>query len=215
MRLLAISCLTLLAIPLEAQQERASGTYVVQRGGGEIGREQFTLEPGADDRSGSTLTISSQYKGSPRGGAVAARLARTADGQLARFQLDVDGVDGKTVILAAGAGARVILKTIAKGTEAGRELPGGQNVVLLDDSAYSLFIAVAQLATPAGARLTAIYPRTSRRAEFVARRQSDAGGSARITLSGEISGTLTLGSAGYPTRMEFPATGTTVVLSER
>ena len=38
---------------------------------------------------------------------------------------------------------------------------------------------------------------------------------ARITLSGEISGTLTLGAGGYPTRMEFPASGTTVTLAER
>lgn len=211
MRLLAIGCLLLLGLPLEAQ-ERASGTYVVRRGGTEIGREQFTLEPGARDRSGSTLTISSSYPSAPRGGAVGARLSRTAEGQLDVFQLDVQGDAGPTTILAAGAGARVILRTKAEGSEAGREVPGGTNVVLLDENAHALYIAVADLATAGGARMTAIYPRTGRRAQLLARRDGNAGGQARITLSGEISGTITLGAGGYPTLMEFPAGDITVTL---
>ena len=211
MRLSTIGCLLLLAVPLQAQ-ERASGTYIVRRGGTEIGREQFTLEPGARDRSGSTLTISSSYPSAPGGGAVGARLSRTAEGQLDVFQLDVQGDAGPTTILAAGAGARVILRTKAEGSEAGREVPGGANVVLLDENAYTLYVAVADLATPTGARMTAIYPRTGRRAQLLARRDGNGGGGARITLSGEISGTLTLGAAGYPTRMEFPGSDVTVTL---
>jgi hypothetical protein len=213
MRRFAIGSLLLIGLPLQAQ-DRASGTYIVERAGGEIGREQFTLEPGARDRSGSTLTVSAKYPGAARGGQLGARLERTADGQLSLFQLDVEGETGPTTILAAGAGARVILRTKGEGSEAGREVPGGPNVVLLDDNVQALYLAVATLATPAGARITAIYPRTGRRVQLLARR-GNGGGSTSITLSGEISGTLTLGADGYPTRMEFPGSGTTVTLAER
>lgn len=213
MRLLTAALLVLSAAPLSAQ--RVSGTYVVQRGGNEIGREEFALESGrARDRSGTSLTISSSYPGAVPSGNVSALLERTPDGQLSRFQLDVQGDDGTTTFLAAGAGARVILKTIAKGSEAGRELPGGENVVLIDENVYALFTAVADLATPAGARLVAIYPRTGRRAQFVARREGNAGGAASISLTGEVSGTLTTDAAGRLTRMAFPGAGVTVSIAE-
>jgi hypothetical protein len=213
MRLLTATLLILAAAPLSAQ--RTSGTYVVQRGGNEIGREEFALESGrARDRSGTSLTVSSRYPGAVPPGNVSALLERTPDGQLSRFQLDVEGDDGTTTFLAAGAGARVILKTIAKGSEAGRELPGGENVVLIDENVYTLFTAVADLATPAGTRLVAIYPRTARRAQFSARRDGNDQGAARITLTGEISGTLTADAAGRLTRMEFPGTGITVSVAE-
>ena len=94
-------------------------------------------------------------------------------------------------------------------------MPGGPNVVLLDENAHALYLAVAALATPAGTRMIAIFPRTGRRAQLLAKREGDAGTAARITLSGEVSGTLTLGAGGYPTRMEFPGSGTTVTLAER
>jgi len=212
MRLHSAALLILLAAPLSAQQ--ASGTYVVQRGGNEIGREEYALEAGrARDRSGSSLTVSSRYPGALPSGSVSALLERTPDGQLSRFQLDVEGDEGTTTFLAAGAGARVILKTIAKGSEAGRELPGGENVVLIDENVYALFTAVADLATPAGARMVAIYPRTGRRAQFVARRDGNAGGAASISLTGEITGTLTTDDAGRLVRMEFPSAGIVVSLA--
>lgn len=212
MRLQTAALLILLAAPLSAQQ--VSGTYVVQRGGNEIGREEYALEAGrARDRSGTSLTVSSRYPGALPSGNVSALLERTPDGQLSRFQLDVEGDEGTTTFLAAGAGARVILKTIAKGSEAGRELPGGENVVLIDENVYALFTAVADLATPAGARMVAIYPRTGRRAQFTARREGNAGGAASISLTGEISGTLATDDAGRLVRMEFPSAGIVVSLA--
>ncbi len=212
MRLQTAALLILLAAPLSAQQ--VSGTYVVQRGGNEIGREEYALEAGrARDRSGTSLTVSSRYPGALPSGNVSALLERTPDGQLSRFQLDVEGDEGTTTFLAAGAGARVILKTIAKGSEAGRELPGGENVVLIDENVYALFTAVADLATPAGARMVAIYPRTGRRAQFIARREGNAGGAASISLTGEISGTLATDDAGRLVRMEFPSVGIVVSLA--
>ena len=89
---------------------------------------------------------------------LAATLERTPEGALAKFQLDVESGGAVTVILAAGSGARLIVRTVGAGSESGRELPGGPDVVLLDEQVFSLYAAVADLATPAGRPLTAVFP---------------------------------------------------------
>ena len=124
---------------------------------------------------------------------------------LAKFQLDVESAGAVTVILAAGSGARLIVRTVAKGSESGRELPGGPDVVLLDDEVFSLYHSVAELATAGGRTLTAIFPRTGKRAMFTARRESGAaGGASTISMSGDIAGTLVTdgraGSSGWSCR---------------
>jgi hypothetical protein len=87
--------------------------------------------------------------------------------------------------------------------------------VLLDDSVFSLYHPVAELATPAGRLLTAIFPRTGKRATFTARRESGAaGGAGRVSLSGDITGTLVTDAQGRLERLEFPAKGTVVARQE-
>jgi hypothetical protein len=114
------------------------------------------------------------------------------------------------VILAAGSGARLIVRSVARGAEAGKEMPGGRNVVLLDDAVHALYLQVAELAVPAGARLTAVFPRTSRRVSFTARREAGDNAGVRIQLSGEVSGTLSLDAQGNLVRLELPGSGTVV-----
>ena len=107
------------------------------------------------------------------------------------------------------------MRTVAKGSESGRELPGGPDVVLLDDAVFSLYHPVAELATPAGRALTAIFPRTGKRATFTARRESGtAGGASRVALSGEITGTLITDAQGRLERLELPAKNTVVTRAE-
>jgi hypothetical protein len=109
------------------------------------------------------------------------------------------------VILAAGSGARHIVRTVAKGSESGRELPGGPDVVLLDEGIHSLFVTVANLASAGGRRLTAIYPRSGKRASFTARREAGGdGGMIRVALSGDITGTLVTDADGRLQRLELP-----------
>ena len=98
-----------------------------------------------------------------------------------------------------------MVRTVARGSESGRELPGGPDVVLLDDEVFSLYATVADLATTAGKRLTAIYPRTGRRAAFTARREGQAGSSRRVILTGDIAGTLVTDGDGRLERLELPA----------
>lgn len=194
-------------------QEGAETKLVIQQGGREIGREEFTLSGGRGRGApGTTLRANARYPANNPTLRLAATLERTSESALAKFQLDVQGPNGNTVILAAGSGARLIIRTVAKGSEAGRELPGGPDVVLLDDGVFSLYVAVADLATPAGKALTAVFPRTARRASFVARRES--GGGNRVTLTGDIRGTLETDSQGRLVRLELPVSGTVVARAQ-
>jgi hypothetical protein len=205
MRIAAVLLWLLPAAQASAQDLETK--LVVTQEGRETGREEFTLRQGRGRGApGSTLIAVARYPATNPLLKLAATLERTSEFALAKFQLEVEGPNGTTVILAAGSGARLIVRTVAKGSEAGRELPGGPDVVLLDDSVYSLYTAVADLATPAGKSLTGVFPRTGRRASFVARRDGAGGnGSTRVTLSGDISGTLATDSKGRLQRLEFPS----------
>ena len=207
--------LLLQAAPSAAQQ--TDGIQLrVEEGGRETGRESFTLQAGRGrGLPGSTLTASARYPGASPTTQLQAVLERTPDFSLAKFQLDVESPSGPTVILAAGSGARLIVRTVARGSESGRELPGGPDVVLLDEGVHSLFATVANLATPAGRRLTAIYPRTGKRAAFTARRDAGGdGGMIRVTLTGDLAGTLVTDPEGGVQRLELPGQGLVVTRVE-
>jgi hypothetical protein len=192
-------------------QESAETRLVIQQDGREIGREEFSLRPGRGRGApGSTLQAQARYPANNPDLRIGATLERTPESALAKFQLDVQGPNGPTVILAAGSGARLIIRTVARGSEAGRELPGGPDIVLLDDNVFSLYTAVADLATPNGRPLTAVFPRTARRASFVAQREQGGGAGNRITFSGGIRGTMTTDAQGRLMRLELPESGTIV-----
>jgi hypothetical protein len=214
----AAALLMLLLAPSRATaaQQGPATVLVVRQGGREIGREEFTLASGrARGAPGSTTTAPAKYPPTAPTTRLAAVLERTPDAALAKFQLDVESPAGTTVILAAGSGARLIVRTVAKGSESGRELPGGPDVVLLDDQVYSLLSQVADLATPAGRPLTAIYPRTGRRLALNARRESPGeGGATRTVVSGDLSATVVTDPAGRVVKVELPGQGIVVQRAE-
>ena len=213
----AVLPLLLMFQAAQAAAQQAEGIQLrVQEGGRETGRESFTLQQGRGrGAAGSTLTASARYPAMNPSTQLHAVLERTDDYALAKFQLEVESPAGPTVILAAGSGARLIVRTVARGSESGRELPGGPDVVLLDEGVHSLFTTVASLASPAGRRLTAIYPRTGKRAAFTARREAGGdGGTIRVTLSGDISGTLVTEADGGLQRLELPGQGLVVTRVE-
>ena len=201
-------------LPAAAQQPLET-KLVIQQGGRETGREEFTLRhTRGRDLPGTTIIAAARYPATAPTTRLAATLERTPEPALAKFQLDVESAGAVTVILAAGSGARLIVRTVAKGSESGRELPGGPDVVLLDDAVYSLYTAVADLATPAGRSLTAIFPRTGRRASFSARREPEANGGTTVTLVGDISGSLVTDTQGRLERLEFPGQGILVTRAQ-
>jgi hypothetical protein len=207
MALRAAALLLLLAqqaSPALAQAD-APITLIVKQGGKEVGREDFTLTTGRGrGAAGTTLSATARYPAATPTTRLTAVLERTAEFAIAKFQLDVEGPGGTTVILAAGSGARLIVRTVATGSESGQELPGGPDVVLLDEEVHSLYSAVADLATPAGKRLTGIFPRTGKRASFTARLETGQGETKRIVLTGDIAGTLLTDTEGRLQRLELP-----------
>jgi len=218
MGLRAAALLLLLAhqtSPALAQAD-APITLIVKQGDKEIGRENFTLTKGRGrGAAGSTLSATAGYPANAPTTRLSAVLERTAEFAIAKFQLDVESPSGTTVILAAGSGARLIVRMVATGSESGRELPGGPDVVLLDDEVYSLYSAVADLATPAGKRLTGIFPRTGKRASFTARLETTGqGDTVRIVLTGDLAGTLLTDTEGRLQRLELPAQSKVVSRAE-
>ena len=205
MRVLAPLVLAVMVLPLPASAQQGEPvTYSITRSGAEIGREVATLS--ASDGSnpgGTTLVVRAHYPGSPRDSALEAMLQRDGTKQFNLFQLDLHDETGGSTILAAGSGAKILLRTDTPGSRAVREVPAGGNVVLLDDHVLSLYQAVADLATPAGTRLVGIYPRSGRRVQFEARR-GDGDQARRITLSGQLTGTLLINEAGRLVRAELP-----------
>jgi len=213
MRLAAV--LLMLAPAAQTWAQEPGTKLVIHQAGREIGREEFTLTQGRGRGApGSSLHATASYPANTPTLRLGAVLERTPESALAKFQLDVDGPSGPTVILAAGSGARLIIRTVARGSEAGRELPGGPDVVLLDDQVFSLYMAVADLATPNGRPLTAVFPRTARRASFVARREAGGGGGTRVTLTGDVRGTLATDPQGRLIRLELPESATVVSRAE-
>jgi hypothetical protein len=210
MRSLIAILLVVPAGPLRAQA-KYDVALTVQQSGRETGREEFSLSRSGARAGGTVLTAAARYPAADPRLRLDATLERTPDLGIAKFELGVQSPDGNVVILAAGSGARLIVRSVTRGSEAGREMPGGRDIVLLDDGVYSLYSAVADLATPAGARLTAIFPRTGRRATFVARRESGGDGEVlRTQLSGDITGTLLTDSQGRIVRLELPGAGIVV-----
>lgn len=201
--------------PVRAQAD-APVTLIVTQGGKEIGREDFTLTKGRGRGApGTTLSATARYPATAATTRLTAQLERTPEFAIAKFQVDVESPSGTTVILAAGSGARLVVRMVAKGSESGRELPGGPDVVLLDDDVHSLYSAVADLATPAGKRLTGIFPRTGKRASFTARLETAGQGETmRILLTGDIAGTLLTDTEGRLQRLELPAQNKLVTRAE-
>ncbi len=201
MRLAAL----LLVLAVQPAFAQAGGrVLVVSRGGAEIGREQFTLTDGRDrDAEGTTLVVSSAYPGESPVQNLDIKLQRDGAGQLVLFQMDLKSAAGTTHILAAGRGARLLLQTVAENEKAGRELPGGNNLVLLDSQALVLYQAVADLASESGARVTAVEPRTGGRSQITATRAADGS----IALTGGVTGTLKVDAQGQLTSVELPSSG--------
>ncbi len=200
-----LACLLLVRAASLAAQDTFDQTLSVQQGGKEIGREDYSVRPGS--RTGAVvITARSRYPATNPTTLIRATQERASDGGIAKFELDVQQPEGNVIILAAGSGARLIVRSVSKGAEAGRELPGGRDIVLLDDRVFSLYLAVANAATAAGARLTAVYPRTGRRATIIARRDSAPEG-ATIKLSGDVTGTLTVDGQGRLQRLDLPSAG--------
>ena len=111
-----------------------------------------------------------------------------------RLQIDTRQASGVSRVYGAALKDNLTIRQTTSAAESVREYPRAAGIVILDDSVFALYQAVARRATPAGARLPVLFPRSGRRGQVTAT-QSDP---TTIELSGAVSGTLTVDAVGAP-----------------
>lgn len=202
---LATAILTIVS-PLAAQTDPIDqGTLLIRIGDVEVAREQFVLQPGRrGGLTGSTLRATASYPGVRPRTQYLAILERGAAQSLAAFQVEVGGGAPERIVAELARG-RLTVRSAAPGRESAREYPGGADLVVLDDSVYSLWLAIADLATETGTPLRLVVPRTSWRGQIVATRLRGPDGPPSISLSGDIEGRILLDAAGRFSGLILPA----------
>ncbi len=201
--------LILLTIPVgtATAQVLDQGTLSIRHHGQEVAREEFVLRQGRGrgDEPGTTITSTARYRSGDSVRTFVAVLQRTEAGTVAAFQYDIPAPSPTRRILAATDGGRLTVRSLGEGMESARQWPVQASTVLLADSVFALYAAVAEMASPDGTSLTAVFPRTGARIGFTATRVPDgrAGGSA-VRLSGGLSGRVTLNAAGHLEQLELP-----------
>ena len=194
------------ASPVAAQFEVIDqGNLSIRVGDAEVGREQFTLIAGRrGGLPGSGLRGVASYPAVRPKDRFTGILERTGQQTLAAFHVEVAGAAPSRTV-AELARDRLTVRSASGANEFAREYPGGPDLVALDDSVYSYWLAVTDLATEAGAPLRFIFPRTGARGRFVAKREQVSGGPSTITLTGDIEGRILLDESGRFYGLVIPA----------
>jgi hypothetical protein len=206
-RTLLTLCSTLaLAGTATAQAEPLDqGTLSIRIADVEVAREQFTLIQGRrGGLPGSTVRAVASYPAARPRHRYTGILERTGPQTLAAFQVELAGdPPGRTV--AELSRNRLTVRSAAPERESAQEFPGGPDLVALDDSVYTFWLAITDLASEEGTALRYIFPRSGERGAFTARRERVADAPASIVLSGGIEGRILLDEAGRFQGLLLPA----------
>lgn len=172
------------------------GTLTIRIADLEVAHEQFLLQPGRrGGLTGSTLRATAAYPAVRPRTQYHAIVERGAGQLLTAFQVEVGGNAPERTVAELVRG-RLTVRIASPARETAREFPAGGDVVALDDSIYSLWIGVVDLATESGAQLRVIYPRTGWRGQIVATRQRIPGETPSISITGDLQGTILLDADG-------------------
>jgi hypothetical protein len=141
------------------------GILVVRRDSQEIARETFHLlerRPG-DPASGWLLDASARWSGPGFATVLAPVVELTPDSVPAALVFDVTA-NGKSQHITGQPGpGRFTLRYVAPGLERAREVAAGPQIVVVDDSVFSLYLFAAWHARATPSLVTAIFPRTAGR----------------------------------------------------
>lgn len=192
------------------------GTFSIKRNGREIGHEEFEVRPGKPGRPvGDSILSAARYPESRPQAVLQAVLESNPQGDPLSLTLNVSRHQQSLQLVATAGRGRITIRTVGKGAESARELPGGSPIVMLDDSLYALFLPLARYATEGGRSVTAIYPLDARRVQVTATRTSlkavgDTGAATIIDLTGGVTGSLYFDARGRLLELDFPASGVEV-----
>jgi hypothetical protein len=202
----------LVATTMAEAQSIDDGTLSIRQAGREIGREDFSIHPGRQGASsGSTLVSRVRFPAVNPTYTQESVVERRGDGSFSNLLVSYSS--GRTTGRVIAEIARNVLRiyTASGGSEAIRELPVPPNMIALADSAFALYVLVADLATGQETRFSGVYPRSGNRVSFTARRVGNGSAETRIVLAGEISGTIWLDNTGHLTRIELPGSALEIV----
>jgi hypothetical protein len=184
--------LSLGAAPLAAQQSDR-GVFDIQRGELALGREEFSVQPGAGGgTAGSTIASLARYPGARPSVQIQAMLERNAEGSVVALQMDTRQASGLSRVYGAALKDNLTIRQTTPAAESVREYPRAAGIVILDDSVFALYGVVAERATPTGARLPVLFPRSGRRGQLTATRSTPT----TIEVNGVVNGTLTVDAGG-------------------
>lgn len=197
----------LLLVPVTATAQAADeGVFIIRKGGEEIGREEFSIRPDSPRPGRTTIVARSQYVGARAPLQLTATLELDSLNHLISFRLSHDSGAGPSRY-SADAGPRVlIIHQVSRGSERAREMPGGPEILTIDEGVYALLTALTARATEQGKQVPLIYPRTGERGTVTVRRESTGSGVV-ARLSGDLRGSIRLDDRGRMVSMEFPASG--------
>jgi hypothetical protein len=202
----------LVATTMAEAQSIDDGTFSIRQAGREIGREDFSIQPGRQGAStGSTVTSRVRFPAVSPTFTQESVVERRGDGSFSNML--VSYTSGRSTGRVIAEIARNVLRiyTASGGSEAIRELPVPVNMIALADSAFALYVLVADLATGQETRFSGVYPRSGHRVDFTARRIGNGSPETRIVLAGEIRGTIWLDNTGHLTRIELPGSDLEIV----
>ncbi|HEU4569179.1 MAG TPA: hypothetical protein VFS07_01265 [Gemmatimonadales bacterium] len=181
------------------------GTFVIRIGDAEVGREHFVLQPGRrGGLPGSTLRAEAAYPAVRPRTRITGVVERTPGLVLAAAQFERAGADPLRIAAELARG-RLTVRLAAPERESAQEFPGGPDLVVLDDSLFSLWTAVADLASESGTSLRYFKLQGGERGTLHAVRERVEGGGTRILLSGGISGIILLDPDGRLQSLQIPA----------
>lgn len=195
---LALSCLLLAVATPAAAQDIDRGAYEIHRGDATLGREEFSIQAGSGGSpAGSTIASLAKYPGSRPVVQIQAVLERDADGAVTTLQLDTRQRGQTSRIYGAAVQGNLTIRQTTTAAESVREFPRSTGIVILDDSVFAFYRAVADRATTTGARLPVLFPRSGRRGQLTATRASPT----TVEMTGAVSGTLTVDATGRLVRI--------------
>lgn len=184
-------CLTLCASPLAAQRADR-GVFAIQRGETALGREEFSIQPGTDGRTGSTLASLVRYPATAPTVQIQGMLEQDANGAVVALQIDTRQQAGLTRVYGAALRDNLTIRQTTSTAESVRQYPRSGGIVILDDSVFAFYQAVAERATTGGTRLQVLFARAGRRGQVTATATTPT----TIDLTGAVTGTLTVDASG-------------------
>jgi hypothetical protein len=207
-----VLAVALAGIPRLAAQEPVRYTLSISHDSTEIGQEVVRIQPAAAGLPATTLTGVARYPALRARVELTGVIERSGDGSLTRAQFDLQTPEHAWRTYVQAGARRLTVRTATEGRESAREYPVDPRTVVLDDSLFTPWIAVAALAGARKTTIRAIWPRTGLRGELTLERSGTPEGGSLVRVTGAAAAEIESGRNGQLVRVILPARGLTAAV---